>query len=55
MQIKLGELDGAAKKSISIAEGVKAFGSVHEVKTTAEYLRFVIDLLEEAALLTPIH
>ena len=32
------------ERGISIAEGVKAFGSVHEVKTTAEYLRLVIDL-----------
>ena len=52
LQIKLGELDGAAERGTSIAEQVKAFGSVHEVKTTAEYLRLVIDLQGEAAPLT---
>ena len=44
LQVKLGEPDDAAERGTSIAEGVKAFGSVHEVKTTAEYLRLVIDL-----------
>ena len=52
LQVKLGELDGAAERSTSITEGVKAFGSVHEVKITAEYLRLVIDLRGEATPLT---
>ena len=52
LQIKLGELDGAAERGTSIAEGVKAFGSVHDVKVTAEYLRLVIDLRGEAISLT---
>ena len=52
LQIKLGELDGAAERSTSVAEGVKVFGSVHEVKTTAEYLRLVIDLQGEITPLT---
>ena len=52
LQIKLGELDGAAERGTSIAEGVKAFGSVHDVKITAEYLRLVIDLQGEAISLT---
>ena len=52
LQVKLGELDGAAERGTSIAEEVKVFGSVHEVKTTAEYLRLVIDLQGEAIPLT---
>lgn len=52
LQVKLGELDGAAERGTSIAEGVKAFGSVHEAKTTAEYLRLVIDLRGEVTSLT---
>ena len=52
LQVKLGELDGAAERGTSIAEGVKAFGSVHDVKITAEYLRLVIDLRGEAISLT---
>ena len=52
LRVKLGELDGAAERSTSITEGVKAFGSVHEVKITAEYLRLVIDLRGEATPLT---
>ncbi len=52
LRVKLGELDGAAEKGVSIAEQVGAFGFVKEVKTTAEYLRFVIDLQGEATPLT---
>ena len=52
LQVKLGELDGAAERGTSIAEQVKAFGSAHEVKITAEYLRLVIDLHGEATSLT---
>ena len=52
LQVKLGELEGAAERGTSIAAQVKAFGSVHEVKTTAEYLRLVIDLQGEAVPLT---
>ena len=44
VRVKLGEPDGAEEKGVSIAEGVQSFGPVREVKTTAEYLRFVIDL-----------
>ena len=52
LQVKLGEPNGAAERGTSIADGVKAFGSVHEVKTTAEYLRLVIDLQGEVTPLT---
>lgn len=52
VRVKLGEVKGRwdsggaafEERGTSIAERVRAFGPVREVETTAEYLRFVIDL-----------
>ncbi|MCZ6681178.1 MAG: glutamine phosphoribosylpyrophosphate amidotransferase [Candidatus Poribacteria bacterium] len=47
VRVKLGEHGDFEEKGTFIAKRVQEFGSVGEVKTTAEYLRFVIDLRGE--------
>ena len=52
VRVKLGEYGDFAEKGASIAKRIHEFGPVREAKTTAEYLRLVVDLQGDAEPLT---